>query len=181
MKNKRLKNKIKYKNKIRKQQLTRISLEKKTDEDDCGVSDESFNRLKKKILEMNDGIVYKMRRNSALEKMSDILLEYAETFLRTIDSSNKDEYEKAIAVSTILWNCSIMQEDPRTREEINKMLEPIMPDAGSRSIVNYMLERRRQMYPNNNRLIVSYELTKKPNGDLHLSVASTVYETTAEK
>ena len=59
------------------------------------------------------------------------------------------------------------------KKERKDKLKSVMPDAESRSVVEYMLERRRQMYPDNRRMLMSYELTELPDG-FHLSVASTL-------
>ena len=171
MKKKKRKNKTKYKNEIRKRQIANISSEKKITEDDCGVSDESLNRMKDKMSEMTGGIEHKLVRDSSLEKMSEILLEYAKPFMDTIELDNKKEYEKAVILAMTLWNCSIMEEDPKNRKAAKEMLKPLMRDAESKSVMNYMLERKRQMYPNNKRMIMNYELTETPDG-FNLSVAS---------
>ena len=176
MKKKVRKDKAKHKNMIRKQQIARINSEKEIkeiNEDDCGVSDELFDRMKDKMIELNDGIKNKLIRDSSLERMSDILVEYAKPFMDTIDCGNREEYEKALMLSIMLWNCSIIGEKHNDHKMVKKMLKPIMPDADSKMVMSYMLERKRQMYPNNKRMIINYELTDTPDG-LHLSVASTV-------
>ena len=173
MKKKERKDKIKYKNKIRKQHLAEKSAEQKTKEEDCGISDESLARMQCKLQEMSGGEGHELIRDSSLEKMSDILTEYGEPLFETIDSDNKAEYEKAIMMSIMLWNCAIMQEEPKNRKEVEKKLKPMMPDAESKSVVKYMLDRKTEMFPDNKRVILNYELTETPDG-LHLSVASTI-------
>jgi hypothetical protein len=54
-----------------------------------------------------------------------------------------------------------------------------MPDAESKKTVRYMLERKRQMYPDNKRFVINYELTDEPDGGFHLSVVSTADDATA--
>ena len=173
------KDKLKYKNKIRKQQISRLNREERVSEDDCGVSDETMSRMKGKMLEIS-GAKQKLIRDSSLEKMSEILLEYAKPLVDVVETDNIEYYEKAIKISIMLWNCTILQETTKSRKEIMKMLKPVMPDAESKSIVNYMLERKRQMYPDNKRVIMSYELSETAEG-FHLSVASTVTSAAAEK
>jgi ABC-type iron transport system FetAB ATPase subunit len=173
MKRKERKDKIKYKNKIRKQQQVQKSAEKKVSEDDCGASDESLKRLESKMLEMSGGKEHKVIRDSSLERMSDILLEYGDPLFDGINTDNKKEYEKAIMMSIRLWNCAIMQEEPEGKKEIEKMLKPMMPDAESKSVVRYMLGRKHEMFPKNKRMIMNYELTETADG-FHLTVASTI-------
>ena|GEM_PF-4669259 len=180
MKKKGHKDKLKYRSKIRKQQTGKKSQEESASEGDCGVSDETMSRMKGKMQKMSGGVEHELIRDSTLEKMSDILLEYAKPFMDTVESDNKEEYENAIRISMMLWNCAIMQEGAKSRKEIMKMLKPAMPDAESKSVVKYMLERKRQMYPDNRRMMINYELSETADG-FHLYVASTVSEATAEK
>ena len=173
MKKKERKDKIKYKNKIRKQHLAKKIAEQETTEEDCGISDESLARMQCKLQEMSGVKGNELIRDSSLEKMSDILMEYGEPLFETINTDNKAEYEKVIMMSIMLWNCAIMQEEPKGQKEIEKMLKPMMSDAESKSVVKYMLDRKMEMFPDNKRVILNYELTETPNG-LHLSVASTI-------
>ena len=139
MKKKVRKDKLKYKNEIRKRQIVRINSEKEIIEDDCGVSDESFNRMQNKMLEMNGGMKHTLIRDSSLERMSDILTEYAKPMLDAIDCNNKKEYEKVIIMAMTFWNCSILEELPKNRKLVNDMLKPVMPDVESAYFAKYML------------------------------------------
>ena len=180
MKNNGHKDKLRYKNKIRKQQITSMNRKESPAEDDCGVSDESLARMKSEMIKMSGGADLKLLRDSSLEKMSDVLLEYAKPFLDLIDPGNKQEYEKAIQISMLFWNCAILQNDHKSRKEMMKMLKTIMPDAESRGIADYMIERKQQMYPDNKRIIANYELSETAGG-YHLSVASALTGAEAEK
>ena len=174
MKKKERKDKLKYKNKIRKQQLGKaLTYSKQTDEN-CGITDETMERMQEQLDEQY-GIGHEMVRDSSLEKMSDILLEYGKPFMDLVQTGSKADYEKSIKISMMLWNCSIMQELKgfKGSKKIEKMLKPLMPDAESKEMVKYMLERKRQMFPDNNRIILNYELAEAPDG-FHLSVASTI-------
>ena len=180
MKKKGRKDHIGYKNKLRKRQKERENSEDTTTEV-AGVSEEIANRLKHKVSEIN-GLEPKFIRDNNLERMSDIIVDYAEPFLKAIRTETKAEYEKAILIAITYWNCSILEDSSKvSRNEIGKMLKPITPDAESKSVANYMLERKRMMYPDNKRIIMSYELTELAGGGFHLSVASTLDETTIEK
>ena len=182
MKTRQRKDKLKYKNKIRKQQANKMLQEEVVTEDDCGVNDEIMSRMKGKMLEMSGGVEHELIRDSSQEKMSDILLTYAKPFIDTINTDNKEDYERAIQISMIFWNCAIMYEAAKSRKdrkEIIKMLKPVMLDAESKSVVNYMLVRKQQLYPGNKRMIMNYELSVTAEG-LHLSVVSTFADTAAE-
>jgi len=173
MKRKERKDKLKRKNKIRKQQQTQISTEENIAESECGVSDEAIARMKVKMLEMSGGKEHELIRDSNLEKMSDALLKYGEPLLDTIEPGNKTEYEKAIMMSIMLWNCAIMRESPKGRKGTEKKLRPMMPDAESKKVVKHMLDRKQEMFPDNKRMILNYELTEMSDG-FHLAVASTI-------
>ena len=180
MKKKRRKDIIGYKNKLRKQQKE-IDNSEDIKTEVAGISEEMANRMKQQIIERN-GFEPKLIRDNTLEKMSDIIFDYAEPFFKSIKNETKKEIEKIIKIAIIYWNCSIMEESSKVnRDEIKKMLKPITPDSESKSIANYMLERKRLMYPDNKRVIISYELTELAEGGFHLSVASTVGKTTTEK
>ena len=156
--------KKKRKNMIKKQQPTKTSSKIKATEEAGEIFEESMNWLKHKITETTDIERVVIRKNSPA-KMSDTLLEYAEPFLETIG------YEKAVELAMMVWNYAIAQENPVIGKEIKEILKPVMPDAASKSIVNYMLERKRQMFPDNKRMILHYDLVETPEG-FHLSVMS---------
>ena len=54
-----------------------------------------------------------------------------------------------------------------------KMLRPVMPDAESKGVIDYMIARKRQIFPDNKRIILNHELTETPDG-FHLTVASSI-------
>jgi hypothetical protein len=180
MKKKMRKDIVRYKNKLRKQQLDKEQTGADVAEDDCGISEESENRLKQKLREMS-GIDHEIIRDSTLEKMSDVLVDYAKPFLDTIDTDNKEEYEKVIMMAIIFWNRAITEGTIKGHKKIKELLKPIMSGAKSRKVVRYMLERKRQMYPDNKRVILNYELTEVPDGGFHLSVVSSVDDAAAAK
>jgi len=167
-----MKDKIRYKNKIRKKQLAKTESEQMIIEDDSGVLDDSFNRLKDKVSKISGFEHDLIIQDSSQEKMSEVLLEYGEPFLDSIDPQDRAEHEKAIQLSMMLWNCAIMQDDPKKRKEVKKTLKALISDAESKSVVLHMLDRKRLMFPNNKRIIVSYELTETQRG-FHLHVVST--------
>jgi len=176
-----MKDKIRYKNKIKKKQLAQTQSEQmisaskisepQTTYDDCGVSDEVYERLKNELSELS-GVEYKSIRDSSLEKMSGVILEYGEPIIDTIDSDDKAEYDNAIQIIIRLWNSAIMYEKPKTRKKAYELLKPLMPDDEAISVVSYMLARKRLLFPDNKRYILNYELTET-QGNFHLTVSST--------
>ena len=180
MKNNGHKDKQRYRNKIRKQQITIMNRNKVPAEDDCRVSDESLDWLKGKIIDMSGGADLELVRDSSLEKISDRLLEYAKPFLDIVGPGNIQKCEKAIQISILFWNCAIFQDDTKSRKEILEMLKPVMPDAESKSVANYMIDRKQQMYPDDKRIIVNYKLSETAGG-YRLTVAPALIGAEAEK
>ena len=174
MKKKARKDKLKYKNKIRQQRVEKTISDPKQLDENCGITDETMARMQEQLEEAY-GIGHEMIRDSSLEKMSDVLLEYGKPFMDVVQTDSKADYEKSIKISMMLWNCSIMHDAKgrKGRKKIEKMLKPVMPDAESKEVVRYMLERKRLMFPDNNRIILNYEIAETPDG-FHLSVASTI-------
>jgi len=162
--------KAKIKNRIRKQKSRKARLEALSEED--RLTEEAMVRMERQ-LKNQAGVEHVLIRNKSLEKMSDALLEYAEPFINMIDTDNKMEYEKAIMMSIVLWNCSILQDDTGNRKKIEEVLNPIMFDAESKMMVQYMLNRKRVLFPDIKRKIINYELTEISDG-FHLTVMSTV-------
>ena len=89
-----------------------------------------------------------------------------------IDTRDREAYEKAVLMAVCLWNCAVMQEEPGKDKAIKKLLKPFMKDADGKAIVHYMMDRKRQMFPDLKRYILDYEVTDRGK-DFHLSVAST--------
>ena len=180
MSSKGRKDKARYRSKLRKQQLGAAAKEADA-EKEAEIIEGSADRLQQELIKTSGEKDQKVVRDERLEKMSDILLDYGKPIIGTIGSSDKAEYENAIKICMVFWNCAIMEESPKMRKELKKMLRPVMPDAESKSVVEYMLERKRQMYPNNKRLMMNYELADLPGGGFYLSVASTLDEETAKE
>ena len=156
--------KLRQKNKLRKNQIA-------AQREDDRVLDESLDKMERKISEMT-GVEHKIIRDKSAVSMSETLLEFAEPLMDVIDLRDKQEYEKAVMMAICLWNCAVMQEKPGKDKKIKKMLKPFMKDADGRAVVSYMMERKREMFPDLNRLIVNYEIVDQGD-DYHLSLAST--------
>jgi len=169
MKKKSRKDIQRQRNKMRKQQATNES----DAEEYCGITDEAFERLKQQV--GAQGFEGDVIRDSSLEKMSDIILEYGAPFVDIVKTDDRAEYDKSVMIAVTLWNYSILQEvgSAKDKRETRKMLKTALPDAESESVIKYMVERKRQMFPDNRRMIMKYELTETAGG-YHLSVASTV-------
>jgi len=131
-------------------------------------------KMGKKLSEMT-GLEHKIIRNSGSSvSMSDCLLDYAKPAIDALNEyDDKKEYEKAIIMAIALWNSAIMQDESK-EDAAKKILDTLIFDEESKNLVEYMLNRKRQMFPDNNRYILDYELTVKRRGDYHLTVVSTL-------
>jgi hypothetical protein len=115
--------------------------------------------------------------NGSGEKMSEVLLDFAEPLIDGIE----DDYramEKTISFVVVVWNVSLLPEMEK-RKGIEAILDLFSKDdaeAARRTgedMVRFLLERKERYFQNNKRLIISYEFGKK-NGKPWLNVASTV-------
>ena len=172
MKKKGHKDKIRYKNKVRNRQTATTKPEPEKIEKDS-VAEESMKRLELKTLETFGLKEDRIIRDKSFASMSEALLEFAAPLLDVIDYDDKEIYESTIAVSMAIWNSSIMLKNNKSRREVKKLLKPFMQDAESKGIVKHMLHRKQQMFPDNNRLILNFEVTEKADS-FHLSVVSTL-------
>jgi len=163
MKKKKPKDKIRHRNKIRKKQLEAAQKYER-------IPSESLDKITRRLTELT-GVEHKFVRNESDVSMSDALLEYAEPFMDVVYTDNKKEYERAIMMAVCLWNAAIMREEGN-EQGANRLLEPLMEDAESKGVVHYMLNRKREMFPDISRYILDYEVTERGD-DFHLSVAST--------
>ena len=165
MKKKKPKDKIRHKNKLRKNQTAALQ---KTEH----IRNASFDKMKRRLSDMT-GVEHKIIRDKSFGSMSEALLEFAEPLMDVIDTDDYDEYGKAVMMAIVLWNCAIMQKQTAKSKEMEKLLKPLTQDADGKSIVQYMLSRKHQMFPDVNRYILDYELTDRGD-EFHLSVASTI-------
>jgi len=165
MKKKKHPDKRRYKDKLKKKQM-------KTLQEDERIRNKSFDKIEQRLSEITDADL-KIVRGTSHASMSEALLEFAEPFMDAINTDDMEAYEKAVMTAIVLWNCAVMQGEKGKEKEIKKLLKPLMRDDEGKSIVRYMLDRKQEMFPNNNRYIVDYELTDKGDG-YHLSVASTI-------
>ena len=174
MKKKGRKDKIGYKNKQRKRQIENAKNEI------AGVDEETTKRLKQKILE-NTGYEGLVIRNNQLEKMSEIILDYAEPLMNAVNTDKKEDVEKVILMAITYWNCAILAESSKNLKEIEKLMKPLLVNVDGLEVSNYMMNRKRQLYPDNKRMIISYDIADQAGGGFHVSVASSINDEIAEK
>ena len=164
MKKKKPHDKLRYKNKVKKNQIA-------AHQEDKRIIDESFDKMERRISEMT-GIEHKIMRDESSVSMSETLLEFASPLIEAIDPTDREAYKRTVSTAIFFWNCAVLREKPGKEKEIKKLLKSFMKNADSKDIVNDMMERKRQLFPDINRYIINYELVDQ--GDAyHISVAST--------
>jgi hypothetical protein len=109
------------------------------------------------------------------EKMSEVILDFAEPLL---DECENEASEKvAVAMAILVWNISLLPENDQDRE-ILKICSELAGSDDKKQIArlmdyaNYLLERKKRYYAENQRYIVKYEISGSGNSQ-RLDVAST--------
>ena len=109
------------------------------------------------------------------EKMSEVIFRFVEPFKDDDGLVSKAMLEIAI----IIWNASFMPKDMQ-RKALEDVVN-VLPNDDSEArremflIVNMLLERKRQYFSNNKRMIMDYHITGSAHS-IHLDVVSTVPE-----
>ena len=110
-------------------------------------------------------------------KLSEVILEYAEPLTNVADGSELEE--RAIRMSVTLWNASLLP-----KQKALETIEPALDDMAQgdqllKSEIYLMFElmykRKQSLFPNDKRFIVDYTLEEN-DGDFYLQVASTPFE-----
>jgi hypothetical protein len=109
------------------------------------------------------------------EKMSEVILRFAEPF--------KDEYgtvpKEMLEIAIILWNASFMPSDMQRKavEDVVNVLPSDNTEARREMffIAHMLLERKKQYFSDNQRMIMDYHITESAHG-IHVDVVSTVPE-----
>jgi hypothetical protein len=104
--------------------------------------------------------------------MSEVLLEFIEPY--AADSRTPEDLGRVVAVAVIAWNAACAAGS--AREELLREMEPAFPPEarqGIRGIIQAMIRRKEQLYPNDQRIVVSYEVSMTPHGP-HLAVMSAI-------
>ena len=109
------------------------------------------------------------------EKMSEVIFRFVEPFKDDDGLVSKAMLEIAI----IIWNASFMPKDMQRKavEDVVNVLPSDDREARREMflIVNMLLERKRQYFSNNKRMIMDYHITESAHS-IHVDVVSTVPE-----
>jgi len=109
-------------------------------------------------------------------KMSEVLEAFAEPYVGI--TTTDDDLRKIYAVATVAWNCALLDAEQR-EPELAASLIRLIPGATPRDmdelrgLINEMIARKLSLFASNQRSIVSFELTSRPEGPF-LAVVSTL-------
>jgi hypothetical protein len=119
------------------------------------------------------------RRPAGLRKMSEVLVDVAEPLLRGLDlAADPANYEVALLLGAALWNASVPGSPLGAAAEKQKVLAEIRkrsPAADSDEVEHLcgeVMERARDLYPDEVRLIVGVQVDWGSDGRYHINVAS---------
>lgn len=112
-----------------------------------------------------------------VEKMSEVLLEYAEPLTEPLTEDDDASFRKTIGFAVMCWNAALstkLEREAIFRQFISQT-PPIkeFPVEEVRGFFDFMIQRKRQLFNDNRRWIVSYEI-KFVKRDRHVYVASTL-------
>jgi hypothetical protein len=107
--------------------------------------------------------------NAGAEKMSEVIEDFAEPLLSRADSP--EDVKTALLVAMTAWNYSLLNEEAKVEPDAPH--SKLLADPDVRSVFDSLLERKRELYPDNRRAIIDFELI--PNGtEYQFNVVSTL-------
>ena len=111
----------------------------------------------------------RLRLNAAgVEKMSDVLLRFAEPILDRL--APLDEKKATLLFAITAWNyCLISSEE---QAHMRWELRHILNNAHNRTDFEMLIQRKTELYPRNRRLFMGLEVAESAGG-LHVKVVST--------
>jgi hypothetical protein len=115
--------------------------------------------------------------HSDVEKMSGVLLEYAEPLTKPLPVHEDGAFRKSIGIAIMCWNAALSSK--RRREEaLNQFVsktarDDTLPAAELLVILNFMVDRKHQLFGDNKRWILNYQV-KSTKKEREILVVSTL-------
>jgi hypothetical protein len=105
-------------------------------------------------------------KNALPQKMSEVLLDFAKPLLESIDMSDERVLEPALQMAVFIWNYAVIKSghspktlgDGFTREIKRTVKARRSSDPIFRTVLETLLERKKSLYPNNNRMIADFNI-----------------------
>jgi len=119
------------------------------------------------------------RRPPGLRKMAEVLVDVAEPLVRDLDlAADPANYEAALLLGAALWNASVPGSPVGGAAEKQKVLaeiwkrSPAADAAEVERLCDEVMERARDLYPDEVRIIVGVQVDWGSDGRYHINVAS---------
>ena len=115
-------------------------------------------------------------RSSSSEKMSEILLDFAEPLMEQVDRSDERAFGNVISIAAFAWNVSLLPKE-KWESSIEDMVKELAQSdddvAMMKSIVQMLIQRRMEFFSDITRYIFDYEILDEKEG-WHLNVVSSL-------
>jgi hypothetical protein len=137
----------------------------------------SMRKLGKKVKKVFGEDIQLLRDQPGLASMSEALEELVEPYLQI--NFKKNQLESMFSLGVLAWNLSIMDKKS-SQEMLDEALLNGMKGLGteaievSRFLVTEMIQRKKELFPDNNRMIMHFDLHPAGSGRYNISVASSM-------
>jgi hypothetical protein len=143
----------------------------------ANASDRSFDNLQRRVNRSYGKDVKLIMNQGEIVKMSEVLEDFLSPYTDIAD--DKQGLQVLFSMGMLAWNIALMPAEKRT-EMLNQAFatlgqwqDPHNITVG-KELVEELIERKAELFANNQRRIVSFELEYVAHGDYHISVASTM-------
>ena len=129
------------------------------------------NKIKREGLFTDSHILYEPASEI---KMSEALIALMQPYLD--DAETLNAYRSLVGIAAVAWNNSLLPPETQMKpsELIDKLNLPAEDHILMKELLTTLMKRKKALFPNVQRFIVSHEVTDMGRGDWHLSVASTL-------
>ena len=104
------------------------------------------------------------QHSSHAGKMSEVILDFAEPLLNTIDDDD-ELFEEVISFAVICWNISFLPENEQKKTIRSLIYEMAKSDVllrfSVKNDIQMLLERRKAFFADEKRLVVNYEIIEE--------------------
>jgi hypothetical protein len=143
----------------------------------ANASDRSFDNLQRRVNRSYGKDVKLIMNQGEIVKMSEVLEDFLSPYTDIAD--DKQGLQVLFSMGMLAWNIALVPAEKRT-EMLNQAFatlgqwqDPHNITVG-KELVEELIERKVELFANNQRRIVSFELEYVAHGDYHISVASTM-------
>lgn len=111
-----------------------------------------------------------------LPKMSEVLLDFAQPLLEALPpDADAVQWKLRLQFAALIWNQIVVQEGHTDEDVIPELARSSgMPEQGLRAIEQLLIQRKRTLYPHDDRLIVDVETQDMEDGRVHVMAASLI-------